>query len=101
MPEGDTIYRTARALQRALGGKVVTGFEAGVAKLASLNDDVPVVVRVGRGTSVESSGTPHPSAKDAEGWATQDEQDERGFEAVLFSAQVVDSYGAVGFASWG
>jgi endonuclease-8 len=46
MPEGDTIYRAARALQKALGGKVVTAFETGVAKLASVNDDAPVVGRV-------------------------------------------------------
>ncbi len=46
MPEGDTIYRTARALQKALGGRVVTGFETGVAKLASVNDDAAVVGRV-------------------------------------------------------
>jgi endonuclease-8 len=46
MPEGDTIYRTARALQKALGGRVVTGFETGLAKLASVNDDTPVVGRV-------------------------------------------------------
>ena len=45
MPEGDTIYRAARALQKAIGGKVVTGFETGLAKLASLNDDAPVVGR--------------------------------------------------------
>ena len=46
MPEGDTIYRTARALQKALAGKVVTGFETGVAKLASANEDAPVVGRL-------------------------------------------------------
>ena len=45
MPEGDTIYRAARALQKALGGKVVTAFDTGLAKLASLNDDAPVVGR--------------------------------------------------------
>jgi endonuclease-8 len=45
MPEGDTIYRAARALQKALGGKVVTAFETGVAKLASVNDDTPLVDR--------------------------------------------------------
>src|SRR2546421_4883679 len=27
MPEGDTIYRTATVLRRALAGRVVTGFE--------------------------------------------------------------------------
>lgn len=46
MPEGDTIYRAARALQRAIGGKVVTGFETGLAKLARVNDDAPLVGRM-------------------------------------------------------
>ncbi len=45
MPEGDTIYRAARALQKAIGGKAVTAFETGLAKLASANDDAPVVGR--------------------------------------------------------
>lgn len=46
MPEGDTIYRAARALQQAIGGKAVTGFETGLAKLARVNDDAPMVGRV-------------------------------------------------------
>jgi endonuclease-8 len=46
MPEGDTIYRAARALEKALGGKVVTGFETGLAKLARVNDDAPLAGRV-------------------------------------------------------
>ena len=54
MPEGDTIYRAARALQRAIGGKVVTGFETGLAKLAQVNDDTPLVGRVVE--KVESRG---------------------------------------------
>ncbi len=54
MPEGDTIYRSARALQRALGGKVVTGFETGLAKLARVNDDATLVRRVVE--KVESRG---------------------------------------------
>jgi endonuclease-8 len=45
MPEGDTIYRTARALNQALAGRTVTGFETGLAKLASVNDDASVVGR--------------------------------------------------------
>jgi endonuclease-8 len=45
MPEGDTIYRAARALQKAIGGKVVTGFETGLATLARVNDDAPLVGR--------------------------------------------------------
>jgi endonuclease-8 len=45
MPEGDTIYRSARALQKAIGGKVVTGFDTGLAKLASVNDNAPIAGR--------------------------------------------------------
>ncbi len=45
MPEGDTIYRAARALEKALGGKVVTAFETGLATIASVNDDTPLVGR--------------------------------------------------------
>jgi endonuclease VIII len=54
MPEGDTIYRAARALQKAIGGKVVTGFETGLAKLARVNDDTPLVGRIVE--KVESRG---------------------------------------------
>jgi len=46
MPEGDTIYRAARAMQRAIGGAVVTGFETRLAKIARVNDDAPLVGRV-------------------------------------------------------
>ena len=45
MPEGDTIYRSARAMQRAIGGKVVTGFETGLATLARVNDEKTIVGR--------------------------------------------------------
>lgn len=45
MPEGDTIFRAARSLNRALAGKVVTGFETTLAKLASANDHAPLVGR--------------------------------------------------------
>jgi endonuclease VIII len=54
MPEGDTIYRTARALQRAIGGKVVTAFETQLAKLARVNDDTPLVGQ--RIEKIESRG---------------------------------------------
>jgi endonuclease-8 len=46
MPEGDTIYRSARALAKVLTGKVVTKFDTGYAHLASVNDDRPVAGRV-------------------------------------------------------
>ena len=45
MPEGDTIYRAARALQKALGGKPVTAFEANVATLASAADSKGIIGR--------------------------------------------------------
>lgn len=45
MPEGDTIYRAARALQKAVGGKAVTAFETGVATLASVADSKGIVGR--------------------------------------------------------
>ena len=54
MPEGDTIYRAARALQKAIGGKTVTGFDTGLAKLARVNDDAPLLGRVVE--KVESRG---------------------------------------------
>lgn len=39
MPEGDTIFRSARALQRALGGRVITNFATGYAHLARVDDE--------------------------------------------------------------
>jgi endonuclease-8 len=45
MPEGDSIFRTARALNRALSGRAVTGFETTLAPLARVNDDAPLVGR--------------------------------------------------------
>src|SRR5580658_10263379 len=54
MPEGDTIYRTARTLQRTIGGKVVIGFQTGLAKLAQVEDEATLVGRVVE--KVESRG---------------------------------------------
>ncbi|WP_353062682.1 DNA-formamidopyrimidine glycosylase family protein [Tunturibacter psychrotolerans] len=54
MPEGDTIYRAARALQKAIGGRVVTGFDTGLAKLARVNEDAPLAGRTVE--KVESRG---------------------------------------------
>lgn len=45
MPEGDTIYRTASALHRALAGRTVTQFETALAKLTAVNDDTPIAGR--------------------------------------------------------
>src|SRR6204780_1219076 len=45
MPEGDTIFRSARALHQALAGRQVTDFETEYAPLASANDQSPVAGR--------------------------------------------------------
>jgi endonuclease-8 len=46
MPEGDTIFRSARALNLALQGKQVTSFQSAYAQLASVDDQSPVAGRV-------------------------------------------------------
>ena len=45
MPEGDTIFRAARTLQRALSGKTVTAFESVFPKLTRVHDDTPITGR--------------------------------------------------------
>lgn len=45
MPEGDTIFRAARTLDRALTGSVITGFETQLPALARVDTDHPVVGR--------------------------------------------------------
>ena len=45
MPEGDTIFRSARALHRALTGKIITRFETAYAHLASVDDDKKIAGR--------------------------------------------------------
>ncbi len=42
MPEGDTIFRTARALGRALAGKPITGFRSTFPRLTRFDDDTPL-----------------------------------------------------------
>ncbi len=42
MPEGDTIFRTARALGRALVGKPITGFRSTYPLLTRFDDDTPL-----------------------------------------------------------
>ena len=54
MPEGDTTFRSARALNLALQGKRVESFETAYAQLASVNDQSPVAGRIIE--SVESRG---------------------------------------------
>ena len=54
MPEGDTIFRAARTLHRALAGQVVTRFDTAYAPLARVHDDTPITGRTVDG--VESHG---------------------------------------------
>ena len=54
MPEGDTIFRAARTLQRALGGKVVTAFESVFPHLTRIHEDAPITGRTVE--SVSASG---------------------------------------------
>src|SRR5579872_5854124 len=54
MPEGDTIFRAARTLHRALAGDVVTRFETQLPHLSRVDYDTPVS---GRSVErVESAG---------------------------------------------
>ena len=54
MPEGDTIFRSARTLHRALAGKPITGFRSTYPLLTRFHDDTPLTGQtVGR---VESRG---------------------------------------------
>jgi endonuclease-8 len=45
MPEGDTIYRAARTLHRALSGRVVERFESVLPALTRVHDDHPITGR--------------------------------------------------------
>ena len=54
MPEGDTIFRSARVLAKVLTGKTITRFDTAYAHLATVNDDRPVAGR--RIENVESRG---------------------------------------------
>lgn len=45
MPEGDTIFRAARTLHRALAGRTVTGFETQLPGLARVDVDTPLTGR--------------------------------------------------------
>jgi len=66
MPEGDSIYRAAQALHKALAGKTVTNFETVLPKLARIDEDAPVkgrtierVVAKGKNLIIEFSGDLH------------------------------------------
>jgi hypothetical protein len=42
MPEGDTIFRTAHTLHRALAGRSVAAFESVFPALTRIHDDAPI-----------------------------------------------------------
>ncbi|HTS83091.1 MAG TPA: DNA-formamidopyrimidine glycosylase family protein [Myxococcaceae bacterium] len=63
MPEGDTLFRAARTLHRALAGKPVVRFETALAQLSVVDGDAPIAGRtvervrsVGKHLLVELSG---------------------------------------------
>jgi endonuclease-8 len=51
MPEGDSIFRTARALHQALAGSSVTRFESMIPALNRVNEDHPIAGRQVRGVT--------------------------------------------------
>jgi endonuclease-8 len=66
MPEGDSIYRAAQALHKALAGKSVTSFETVLPKLARIDEDAPLrgrtierVIAKGKNLIIEFSGDLH------------------------------------------
>src|SRR6187549_3423505 len=48
MPEGDSIYRAARTLHRALAGRTITRFQSVFPQLNRVDDDAPL-----RGRTIE------------------------------------------------
>ena len=66
MPEGDSIYRAAQALHRAMAGRTVTSFETVLPQLARIDEDAPLrgrtierVVAAGKNLIIEFSGDLH------------------------------------------
>jgi endonuclease-8 len=51
MPEGDTIFRTAQALHRHLGGRIVTRFESVFPALTRIDHDRPIAGRTVAGVT--------------------------------------------------
>src|SRR5471030_2109021 len=53
MPEGDTVFRAAGAMHRALAGHAVTRFESVYPALTRVADDHPIVGRIVESVSAE------------------------------------------------
>ncbi|SFS09784.1 DNA-(apurinic or apyrimidinic site) lyase /endonuclease VIII [Granulicella pectinivorans] len=113
MPEGDTIYRAARALAKALEGKTVTAFDTGFAHLARIHDDAPIPGRTvekvePRGkwllirfsgdlilvSHMLMSGSWHIYRSGEKWWMARSKMrvvlEVEGFQAVLFNAQIAE-----------
>ena len=60
MPEGDTIFRAARTLHRALAGKPVVRFESVFPALTRVHDDTPLTAQTVEG--VDRLGQAPPDA---------------------------------------
>jgi endonuclease-8 len=117
MPEGDTIYRAARALRGALVGKTVKGFETGLAHLARVDDDSAVTGRVVEAVEARGkwlliylsgdlilvshmlmSGSWHIYRTGERWWMGRSKMRAvvvvEGFQAVLFNAQIAEFHTA-------
>ena len=68
MPEGDTIFRSARALGRALGGKTITAFRSTYPLLTRYHDDHSLTGQMVE--QVESRGKWLLSLAGRSAWAT-------------------------------
>ena len=55
MPEGDTVFRAARTLQRWLAGRLVTRFESVYPALTRIAEDQPIVGRTIASVSARGS----------------------------------------------
>jgi len=51
MPEGDTIFRTARTLERAIAGQVISAFDTRIAALAVVDRRAPIAGRTVQGVA--------------------------------------------------
>jgi formamidopyrimidine-DNA glycosylase len=58
MAEGDTIFRTARTLQRALAGRTVTRFESPLPALTRVDEDEPIAGRTAVGVRERRTALP-------------------------------------------
>jgi endonuclease-8 len=55
VPEGDTVFRAARTLQRWLAGRLVTRFESVYPALTRIAEDQPIVGRTIASVSARGS----------------------------------------------